>query len=70
MSYADISPAAVLRLIQAGHRTLADLVPEFEVLPTSRYLADAIGTLIASGEIHLTADGYVPHDLLEGLEDQ
>lgn len=71
MSLADISPASVLKHIRAGKRKTADLAEVFEVLPTSIYLADAVGTLIAHGEVRRLPNGdLIPHDLLEPLEGQ
>lgn len=71
MSIAEISPAAVLREIRAGKRTMAELAERFEVLPTFLHLADAVGTLIAHDDIRRLPNGdLIPHDLLETLEDQ
>ena len=71
MSLADISPASVLKHIRAGKRKTADLAEVFEVLPSSVYLHDAIGTLIAHHDIRRLPNGdLIPHDLLETLEDQ
>jgi hypothetical protein len=71
VTIADISPAAVLHAIRAGKRTKADLADAFDVLPTSLFLGDALGTLIATEQIRVNEHGeYIPHDLFDTLEDQ
>jgi hypothetical protein len=68
VSISEISPTSVLHAIRHGKTTRADLAAHFEVLPSSLFLTDAIGTLIAHDEIRVELDGsFTPHDLLENL---
>lgn len=71
MSIQQISPAAVLHALQAGARTMADLADKFEVLPSSLFLADAVGTLIAHDQVRRLPNGdLIPHDLFDTQEDR
>jgi hypothetical protein len=67
VSWKEISPEAVLRAVRAGHATRAGLATAFEVLPTSKFLQDAIEQLVAAGELTDRGGRLVPHDLLEDL---
>ena len=57
MTIADISPAAVLAAVRAGRRSKADLADHFGVLPTSLFLADAIGSLIVHEQVRRLPNG-------------
>lgn len=60
MTIAQISPASVLHHIRAGVRSRADLAAEFEVLPSSKFLADALDELFTTGQAWELFDLLLP----------
>jgi len=68
VSYADVSPAAVLTAIRSGLHTRADLAARFEVLPSSLFLADAIDTVKETRQVVEHEGGELhANDLIEQL---
>lgn len=54
MSVHDITRDAVLAAVEAGRDTVPDLAARFEVLPSSRFLIEALRDLEAEGLIRCT----------------
>ncbi len=57
MGFRDISAATVLAALRAGACTLGDLAQRFEVLSSSRFLADALTELGRAGMVLQYDDG-------------